>query len=215
MEYPHERTKSTGPLNTIWPEMSTNGRDIDDCKNYLVDRGLSAEVAEESGWYPSHNAGDYFLRIVIPAITMKLGHVYWQARAVSPKAIIRYQTPKGPRHGALIYIAAEKVEPSQDVVVVEGPMDALAVAECGYDAVALMGMQPGDEAVQHLIKLVDQRYTLIVLDNEPVAQGAAVKLAAQLASAGSQTHVDRLKTEKDLATLRLSYRQFWLDERLL
>src|SRR5437899_1821018 len=126
MYYAHEaREQSSGSVNTIWPEMSTNERDMVACLQYLYERNLDPFLAEENGWYPSRKAADHDLRIVIPAVVRIPKQVYWQARAIG-SSHIRYQSPRGPREGALIYIAAEQTEPSNKVVVVEGPMDALA-----------------------------------------------------------------------------------------
>jgi Toprim domain-containing protein len=215
--YFHERSPkdNTAPDNTVWPLMSTDGVDVDDMKRYLQDRGLSYELAEANGWYPSRRAGDTFLRIVIPALSTEQGHVYWQARAVSPNVQLRYQSPKGPRHGALVSVRAwpEDVR-TREVIIVEGPTDALAAADCEVDAVALMGMNPGRDALEHLIKLVDNRPALIVLDNEPEAQVHAANLAMILASAGSQAHSDRLRFVKDLAAMKFAARRAWIDSRL-
>jgi len=211
--YPHEKREQTGPANTVWPEMSTNGLDNDDVKAYLKTRGLSYDLAESNGWYPSRCANDQFLRVVIPARTTLLTHVYWQARAVSHNVHVRYQSPSGPRHGALILVRAfpDDDRCSEQVVVVEGPLDSLSVAACGYDSIALMGMRPGTEAIGHLKKLVDGRPALIVLDNEPEATRAAFDIAMQLASNGSRTNVENLRYAKDLAAMPYPARQVWLD----
>ena len=127
-EYKLDRDKA--PANTTWPLMSTSGVDLDASRAYLKERGLSWDLAEENGWYPSRNAMDSFLRIVIPALTTVKDHIYWQARAVSKNVHIRYQTPRGPRHGALVRVRAlPDDEHTCEVVIVEGPLDALAVAE--------------------------------------------------------------------------------------
>ena len=220
-QYFHERQteRDQASSNTVWPLMSTAGLDQTDCIDYLQDRGLSWELAEANGWYPSRNAMDRFLRVVIPAVSTKAGHVYWQARAVSSNVHIRYQTPRGPRHGALIFVWANALkqdnpEPTEKVVIVEGPMDALACAYCGYDAIALMGMTPGNLALDHLVKRVANRPALIVLDNETMAQVAAHTVAMKLASAGGRTHVEKLRLIKDLAEFKCKYRKKWLDEIL-
>lgn len=214
--YFHERSTNKSTVdNTTWPLMSIDGVDMDDCNQYMSDRGLSWALAEASGWYPSRKAGDNFLRIVIPALTTKQGHVYWQARAISKNVYIRYQSPKGPRHGALVRVRAfPEGEPTLEVVIVEGPMDALAVAECGYDSVALMGMSPGPDALVHLAKLVDLRPALIVLDNEQAAQSNASEIAMRLASRGSAAHVEKLRYVKDIAAMKHKDRQSWLDDTI-
>ncbi len=221
MFYSHERyeQKQTNPTNTVWPLMSTNGRDIDAVRAYLKERGLSWELAEANGWYPSRKAMDEYLRIVIPATVCVPDHVYWQARAINTDAKIRYQTPRGPRHGALICVKSDLTimqnnGGSREVVVVEGPMDALAVAETGCDAIALMGIAPGPEALYHLIKLVVKRPVLVVLDNEAQAKAAAGAIIMKLASAGGIAHWDSLRYVKDLAEMTYAARRAWLDRRL-
>lgn len=58
--YPHERKteRDQAAMNTVCPLMSTDGVDIDDCKRYLEDRGLSWDRAEANGWYLSRISGD-------------------------------------------------------------------------------------------------------------------------------------------------------------
>lgn len=218
--YRHERKteQDQGPANTLWPLMTTDGLDLDDCKRYLKERGLSWALAEANGWYPSRSAMDSFLRIVIPARSALFGHVYWQARAVSENVHRRYQTPRGPRHGALIKVEVDPLEidpgVSDSVVIVEGPMDALACAACGYDSIAIMGITPGELAIAHLINMVDRRPALVVLDNEPLAQSEAGRIAMRLASSGGKAHVAKLGTAKDLAAIRFEKRNLWLANRM-
>jgi len=221
MYYLHEGTEQfeKPPVNLVWPEMSTNGFDMSEMKEYLSERNLSFELAEANGWYPSRHAGDCFLRIVIPARVMKYKQVYWQARAVSLNAFVRYRSPKGPREGALIYVSAEPPcehdpEPTKRVVVVEGPMDALAAAACGYDAIALMGINPGVLALDHLKRLVRKRDTLVLLDSEPEATKAAYDVCMILASTGTNAMCATLDRKKDLASCSLAYRKEFLDDRL-
>jgi len=219
--YSHEQYRERdklAPDNTVWPSMSTDELDVRDIRVYLNERGLLPELAAKNDWYPSRHANDNFLRIVIPALTTKEGHVYWQARAVSSNVHIRYQSPKGPRHGALINMRAfpddVQGESTREVVIVEGPMDALAAAQCGVDAIALMGINPGTIALEHLSKLVNKRPALIVLDNEPHAQSQAQFLAMHLASAGSTAHLAKLHHVKDIATMKLTPRRDWLERCL-
>ena len=215
MFYSHERKEQTGSVNTVWPEMSTRGIDQDDMKKYLVMRGLNVAVAELNGVYPTRNATDNFLRVVIPAVSTKEKHIYYQARAVSQNVHLRYQTPKGPRCGALIFVKAFENKPTKAIVIVEGPMDSLAVASCGYDSVALMGMKPGVLALEHLVKLVAGRPALISLDNEPEAKAAAFDIALKLSSAGSMTFCESPKKGyKDLAEMPPKERLAWLKPRM-
>ena len=208
-QYTHEwkerESNKNEMFNTRWPLMSVNGQDQTDAKKYLQARNLSWMIAESNGWYVSRNAGDGFLRIVIPAVTTKDGAVYWQARAVSPNVHLRYQSPYGPRCGALIKVNAypDETERTQELVVVEGPMDALAVAEQGIDAVAIMGMNPGAEAKAHLATIAHNRHVAIILDSEPEAHKAAFDLSLYLAGCSKccSVHVYEVPKAKDIASM--------------
>ena len=167
---------------------------------YFWERKLENNVAVANGWYESCCAGDTERRIVIPAMTHKPGHVYWQARAVSPKAYLRYTSPKGPRHEAIVVVHPNDVcgRPFGNVIV-EGPMDALAAAGEGYSGYALMGMQPSKATLYHLALLLrDRQPTLVLLDRDSGAYG--IPIVAFLAS---NSYNVRLATmpgpEKDLA----------------
>lgn len=212
MFYPHERNDEykTDSLNTRWPVMSTFDGDLEKCHIYLQRRGLDPSVADANRWYPSRDAGDEVLRLVMPALTRRSDHVYWQARAIT-ESCIRYQSPKGSRHGALIIVCAVQNEETKTVVVVEGPMDALAVAECGYDAIAIMGINPGAEAVEHLQKLLQNKFVIIVFDNEPKAIAAAQILSMHIASARIQVRVASPMRQKDLADIPFLVRKRWLN----
>jgi hypothetical protein len=215
--YQHEREEQIqGPINLVWPLADTGGFTLTQVLCYMNERNLDWKLADANGWYISRNAGDCFLRIVIPAVVTKPKQVYWQARTLLPSAYIRYQSPKGPREGALIYIRAypafdDKLIQTSKVVVVEGPMDALAAAMCGYDAIALMGINPGEKALTHLKALVNKRPALVLLDGEPEATKAAHNITMELASAGGRTKVATLLGIKDLAAASLQDRYKFLD----
>ena len=107
MEYEHEaseRKPNVHPMCTSLPAQSVDVKAGSAAHNYLTDRHLSKSLARMNGWFVSTEAGDSFTRIVIPAVVHKAGHIYWQARDVTGKAFIRYQSPKGPRHEAVVRV---------------------------------------------------------------------------------------------------------------
>lgn len=210
----HERIVNTQPMCTAFPPcFAALSKDM---VAYLEARDLSCQLADANGWYLSRSAGDTYPRIVIPAVTHKAGHVYWQARDVTGNAFIRYQSPKGPRHEALI-----KVKPADDltedpfgIVVVEGPMDALAAAEEGYVSYALMGMQPSKATLMHLALLIEDNRDLdilVLLDRDSGPN--ATKVMLFLASQGYHTGTGQLPgPEKDLAACPPSKREKFLSK---
>jgi 5S rRNA maturation endonuclease (ribonuclease M5) len=118
----------------------------------------------------------------------------------------------------LIYLSINplEIEPewAKRVIVVEGPMDALAAVACGYDAIALMGINPGEKALDHLKRLVRKRDTLVLLDSEPEATQAAHAVCMVLASTGTNARCATLQHTKDLASCGVAYRQEFLDEQM-
>ncbi len=213
MYYDHDRVEAERPkttaFNTAWPAALVGGAAEEWCKEYLEKRRLSWPLAKANGWYPSQDAGDWLTRIVIPAQSTQLGHAYWQARAISPSAFIRYQSPKGPRLDAVVvvtpppspYVSSFKWEPV--TVLVEGPMDALAVAECGAMGIALMGATPGTTVLRSLYKRLKPMTPVFVMpDRDAVSEGQQTRLA--LASLGKATRLINLADwtdKKDFAAL--------------
>ena len=213
MYYTHEQQegkKNIHPMCTALPPMAVDQEAEFLCNEYLLKRELDPELAQDNGWFPSREAGDSFLRMVIPAQTHKAGHIYFQARDVTGKAFLRYQSPKGSRHEALI-----KVMPNSEpkgIVVLEGPCCSLAAAQAGYIGYALMGMNPSKATLMHLALLIQDTpllKTLVCLDRGEVAN--AIKVSTFLASQGYQTALAELP-EKDLAQCLPKIRRKFLDQ---
>ena len=216
MYYTHEQQeskKNTHPMCTALPPMTVDRDAGLLCNEYLLKRNLDPVLAQDNGWFPSREAGDSFLRIVIPCVTHKTAHVYWQARNVTGKAYLRYQSPKGPRHEALCVIHPE--QETLGNVVVEGPLDALAAAGAGYTGYSLMGMKPSQATLTHLALLLttseghEALHTLICLDRGEVANG--IKVATFLASQSLPAAVAELP-EKDLAECLPKVREKFLHQ---
>lgn len=130
---------------------------------YLKSRWLSVSRARLNGWYPSYCAGDRQPRVVIPATTTP-PNIFWQARSLN-EALPRYQSPIGNRGNAIVLVWP-KVDPVKRVVIVEGPLDALAAAECGDLGLALMGSQPTEEQLLHAARFTRSRQVLLMPDND-------------------------------------------------
>ena len=214
MWYAHEqqeRKPNTSPMNTDWP---VRDRDSKATIAYLESRNLDSKLALWNGWYQSCTAGDYCLRVVIPAVTHVIGHVYWQARDITGRSWLRYQSPNGPRHEA--FVAVLPKHKPVGVVIVEGPMDALAAAGAGYLGLAMMGMVPSLATIAHVslflaIKEYDTLPVLVIMDRGEAAN--STRIATRLASDGITAKVAELPA-KDLAACHPKTRQQFLKREL-
>ena len=198
----HERKPNTHPMCTELPPYE---HDLDDnMREYLKERNLDSDLAKANGWFFSCKAGDVFPRIVIPAVTWKPGHVYYQARDITGKAFIRYQSPKGPRHEAIIKVVPIDIDEHRPIgiVVVEGPCCSLAAAQAGYLGVALMGKMPSQATLAHLALLIQDNAelpVLVLLDRD--CTNEAVRIVTFLASQGFNVKMGQFTQSKDLAEL--------------
>lgn len=138
----------------------------------LAQRGVSLRIARKYGLgYASE--GEAAQRIIFP-IRCPLGRS-WTARAIGDA------TPKyygGDGAGKLLYgwdVAFKRGKPSQ-LVVCEGPMDVLSLAEAGISSVAVMSKSLNDERASLLRRCGAE--LLVVLDSE--ARSEAVKVSSML-----------------------------------
>ena len=217
MIYAHERRQpKEATYNTFFPLRSPHPGDALLVEQYLTGRGLSPYLATANGWYPSISV-DQYLRVVIPAQTSRLGHAYWQARALNPSARVRYQSPPGSRGSAVVMVKPFGKRVTPMAVIVEGPMDALAAAGEGYYGFALMGNTPPPKVLDHVIALCSVRGivgAVVVPDHDSSESGPY--LAAYFACGGIPTGVVELSewTEaKDLAGASVSERAAALSSR--
>ena len=164
---------------------------------YLEKRGLSWQLAAQNGWYYSESAGDNLGRLVIPC-THSNGRVYWQARLVAgPPEGKRYQSPPYSAEGAFVLVWPEG-KPT-GVVLVEGPMDALAAAECGYAGVAMMGNRPGANLLQNVANQFPGARIIVVPDLDAIRAGAVT--VGRLALLGVQSRLVFPVGAKDLSRM--------------
>lgn len=128
---------------------------------------------------------------------------------------IRYQSPFCHKEDAIVLVRPPGMRASQ-MVVVEGPLDALAVAECGYLGCGLMGVNPPDDVLAHVAVINDTvQQTLILCDRGELSQAAM--MAACIGSQskrGTAPTIGDLPFEDvtDLAEVPVGHRQNFLDE---
>lgn len=185
------------------PPMSRDPQDWVQAQEFIRGRGIDPHVAKLNAWYPSRQAGDDCLRVVIPGTSRDQANQFWQARLVeeghnpdpntppvpveptgealaAPTAPKRYQSPYATRGDALIVLHPDYSGPGNDSpppgsVLVEGPFDALAAAELGLLGVALMGNNPSAEALEHAVEwLRAAPPAVMVTDGDATVQGATL-----------------------------------------
>lgn len=205
MQYAHEHKtyERKFPKGTSAPLPRINVALWPDFEKYLVGRGLDSQVARTNRWYPSACAGDTLPRIVIPA-TNSAGLSYWQARAMVPTEK-RYQSPPVQRGDSVVTVWPGELNMLRPIVVVEGPLDALAAASVGFVGVALMGKEPPVSVLDFVATLRQKRAVLVVADAD--APGAAAFTVAYLASKGRRCKLIQTSPHKDLAAMPLIQRE--------
>ena len=139
---------------------------------YLATRGIDAGLARRMGIVEM----EYRLRVVLPYVGPTGGLIYWSARAYSP-------LEDGPKYlaasGKHPLFVLPDWQPKDEVVVVEGAFDAIAVHQhTGLPVAALGGKSLPMYLQPELLALCRERLTL-VLDSD--ALGAALKIKERLA----------------------------------
>lgn len=209
MEYAHEKREPKKKLRSYPVPKVTEGL-WGDMYDYLFERNLDPNLAELNGWYPTERSVTRELhdRIVIPATRTDGGPAYWQAREMFQASKLRYQSPPIDRGDSLVIVYPETKDKNSlqrkrnVLVVVEGPMDALAAAACGVVGIAVMGNNPKREALDHLLRWhCGSIATLVVADSDSV--GEAGQLAGFLSSCGERpARVVTVSPTKDLAKVK-------------
>lgn len=164
---------------------------------YLKNRGLNGELALENGWYVSMAAGDGHNRIVIPC-TNSRNRIYWQARAVLPWVEKRYQSPPYAQEDSIVLVWPY-FSGCNKAVIVEGPMDALAAADCGFAGVAIMGNRPSRATLDNILQTLPGYTLTVVPDLDAVGAGALT--VAKLALKGATVRLRVPVCGKDLSRM--------------
>jgi hypothetical protein len=166
------RTRRDEPIN--WPERDMPRWEPLGKKaiKYLAKRGIDASTARKLGIVEMADR----LRVVLPYVGPTGGLIYWSARAYSP-------VEDGPKYLAAsgkhpLYVLPDW-RPRDEIVVVEGAFDAIAVHQhTGLPVAALGGKSLPRYLQPELLALCRKKLT-VVLDSD--ALGAALKIKDRLA----------------------------------
>jgi DNA primase len=141
---------------------------------YLKERGVKKSTAKEwgLGWA---RKGRYGGRVIIP-VSCPNGNSF-TARDVTGDQDPKYLNPTGADHGRLL-LGWEHHNIKGDVVIVEGPMDAIKLWQHGFPALALMGKVLH---VEQMVMLASKPYdTSITIMLDPEESEAPYNVAEQL-----------------------------------
>lgn len=102
---------------------------------YLKKRGIKRETAKV--WDLGYcERGDYAHRLIIP-ISCPAGQSF-TARDLTSNNKPKYKNPPGVSHAKLLF-GFNQVDPKADVILVEGPLDAIQSWQHGLNVLALLG----------------------------------------------------------------------------
>jgi len=199
--YDGPRPKMPNENESLRPKMS----------RYLERRELSYALANNNFWYPSRSVDGYD-RIVIPC-SNSLGITYYQARAMDHWVTVRYNSPLATREDSIVILWPDGNTKAKGTVICEGPMCALAACGCGYIGIGLMGNQPSDTVVDHIVRLIRGYFepVLIVPDLDHIEMGAF--LVGSFASNSLSSSI-LLPKKKDLADMTMQARRELFDSKV-
>ena len=204
MYYTHERKERqyVGPRPEM-PEQSDVL--IGHMRRYLLSRHLSFSLASVNGWFPSfyQNAK----RIIIPC-SNSLGVPYFQGRAMSDDAVIRYASPPASRDDSIVLCWPK--DKALGMLICEGPMDALAAAGVGLLGVGIMGNQPNNAVLDYVALYARGFAPVRVLPDQD-----ALHFGASVVSGLAQRRILCRAIEpraKDLAAMSISEREELLSD---
>jgi len=158
---------------------------------YLKKRGVKKKTAREWG-LGYCNKGRYAGRIIIPSECPN-GRSF-EARAIDGEQVPKTLGPKGADKSRLLF-GWNQAKEVGDLVIVEGPFDALKVWQCGYSVVALHGKNLSLAQFVLLCKRHADSSVIIMLDPEEVE--APFSVAAQLLCYFASVYIARLPLGTD------------------
>ena len=166
MQYAHEHEWNNHKIDSS--ELMSNSMpmrlDLDNqMREYLEGRDLNYGLAIYNGWYPGYYSGS---RIIVPCFRSN-GTLWWQGRALPDNhSTLRWDSPSGPRGDAIAIVRPKTV--SNWCACVEGPMDALAMAELGYVGIAILGSNPSIAVIGHLAQVMTASDRILIPDSDAV-----------------------------------------------
>lgn len=121
-----------------WKEIELEGTALsDECIKYLSQRGISRRLAKTLGIVGG--CGKFSGRLLIPFFGKDMRVLFYSGRAYLQHATIHLNKPKYLHSRGTKPIYVPRVPSKQPLFLVEGPFDAIAFAQRGFQSAALCG----------------------------------------------------------------------------
>lgn len=159
---------------------------------YLKQRGIKKKTAKEWG-FGFCNRGRYRNRLIIPIVCPN-GRSF-TSRDVTGKMLPKYLNPPRCSFQSYLLHGWPQVETKGDLVLVEGPMDAVKLWQHGIQALSLGGKVLHPKQIKLLMKFSRDIALTIMLD--PEEQIAPVEIAKQLVFRFEQIYIASLPNGVD------------------
>ncbi len=139
-------------------------------------------------------------RLLVPFCTPDGQVVGWQARALSNDARVRWLGARNPSSGGTwskvgYFPGGNGVD---EVIVCEGPGDALTAAGAGFDSIAIRGAAMSDVAPT-ISEWVGQRRVVVIGDGDPAGEQFASRMMEALLALGVNTATLPMRSGTDIA----------------
>lgn len=195
-----------GNLSLAWTTTNVDD-DIDAAARYAEERfGIDRAAAERLGLGYTDDLGGNVPRLVVPFRTPQGVARNFQARALDPAAKVRWQGPKSPEGGSWSPLGWFPGESGwSEVLVCEGPGDALTGAAAGYDTVGVAGAARVNNPVivDEIAGWIGDRPAVIAGDGDRAGRDFSSTLAKGLTERGVNVRVLVMPDGVDLNDWRL------------
>lgn len=166
--------------------------------------GLAAEDAERLGLgYADDLPGGP--RLVVPFRDKDGVARGFQARALTPDAQVRWYGPKSPDGASWAKVGFfEGGSGWDEVLITEGPGDALTAVGVGYDSIMIRGagLASNENVVDDVARMVGDRLAVIAGDGDSAGRTFAARLAQGLVARDCRVKVLPVPDDHDLTSWR-------------
>jgi putative DNA primase/helicase len=176
-----------------------------DATDYARDRfGVTLDDAERLGLGFADDLGGG-PRLVVPFRDRDGVPRGFQARALEKDAVVRWLGPKSPDGASWAKVGYFPGAGGYDeVLVTEGPGDALTGAAAGFDTIGIRGagLAANPAVIDSLVSMIGDREAIIAGDGDPAGRRFTSSLAEALALRDIRVRILRLHDGRDLTDWR-------------